>query len=83
MRPGPYERLADDRVFDGLDKLREEADARGVDVPTLAFAWVLARVDGAVCGPNTAQQLDPILAARELELSPDDVDRMGRFFDES
>jgi aryl-alcohol dehydrogenase-like predicted oxidoreductase len=83
MRPGPYERLADDRVFDGLDKLREEADARGVDVSTLAFAWVLARVDGAVCGPNTAEQLDPILAARELELSAADIDRIGRCFDES
>ncbi|HEY8645877.1 MAG TPA: aldo/keto reductase [Gaiellaceae bacterium] len=81
MRPGPYERLVDDRVFDGLDLLRAEADARGVDLPTLAFAWVLARVDGAVCGPNRAEQLDPILAARELELSSDDVERIGRFFE--
>jgi aryl-alcohol dehydrogenase-like predicted oxidoreductase len=80
LRPGPYERLVDDRVFDGLDALREEADARGVDLPTLAFAWVLARVDGAVCGPNRAEQLDPIFAARELELSPDDVERIGGFF---
>jgi aryl-alcohol dehydrogenase-like predicted oxidoreductase len=80
MRPGPYEQLADDRVFDGLDLLRAEADARGVDLPTLAFAWVLARVDGAVCGPNRAEQLDPIIAARELRLSADDVDRIGRFF---
>jgi aryl-alcohol dehydrogenase-like predicted oxidoreductase len=80
MRPGPYEQLADDRVFDGLDLLRAEADVRGVDLPTLAFAWVLARVDGAVCGPNRAEQLDPILAARELRLSADDVDRIGRFF---
>lgn len=80
MRPGPYEQLADDRVFDGLDLLRAEADARGVDLPTLAFAWVLARVDGAVCGPNRAEQLDPIIDARELRLSADDVDRIGRFF---
>lgn len=80
-RPGPYERFVDDRVFDGLDKLREEADARGVDLPTLAFAWVLARVDGAVCGPNRAEQLDPVLAARELPLSSNDVDRIGRFFE--
>ena len=82
LRPGPYEALVDDRVFDGLDKLRGEADARGVDLPTLAFAWVLARVDGAVCGPNRAEQLDPILAARDLQLSPADVDRIGGFFDE-
>ena len=80
MRPGPYERLVDDRVFGGLDQLRAEADAREVDLAALAFAWVLARVDGAVCGPNRAAQLDPILAARELQLSADDVDRIGRFF---
>jgi aryl-alcohol dehydrogenase-like predicted oxidoreductase len=81
LRPGPYEQLVDDHVFDGLDKLREEADARGVDLTTLAFAWVLERVDGAVCGPNRAEQLDPILAARELQLSPDDVNRIGGLFE--
>jgi aryl-alcohol dehydrogenase-like predicted oxidoreductase len=81
MRPGPYERLIDDRVFDGLDRMREEAEAHGVDLPTLAFAWVLARVDGAVCGPNRAEQLDPVLAARDLPFSSDDVDRIGGFFE--
>jgi aryl-alcohol dehydrogenase-like predicted oxidoreductase len=80
LRPGPYERHVDDRVFDGLDELRAEAESRGVDLPSLAFAWVLARVDGAVCGPNRADQIDPILAARELQLSPDDVERIGGFF---
>lgn len=80
LRPGPYEQHVDDRVFDGLDKLRAEAESRGADLPTLAFAWVLARVDGAVCGPNRADQLDPILAARELQLSPDDLERIGGFF---
>lgn len=80
LRPGSYERLVDDGVFDALDRLREEAETRGVDLPTLAFAWVLARVDGAVCGPNRAEQLGPILAARELELSPGDVERIGSFF---
>jgi len=80
QRPGPYERLVDDRVFDGLDRLREEADARGVTLAALAFAWVLARADGAVCGPTRADQLDPMLAARGLQLSDDDADRIGRFF---
>jgi aryl-alcohol dehydrogenase-like predicted oxidoreductase len=81
QRPGPYERLSDDRVFDALDSLRGEADARGVDMAALAFAWVLAQVDGAVCGPNRAEQLDPVLAARELRLTDDDADRIGRFFE--
>lgn len=81
QRPGPYERLVDDRVFDGLDRLREEAEGRGVDTATLAFAWVLARADGAVCGPNRASRLDPVLRARELQLSDDDAERIGGFFE--
>jgi len=80
QRPGPYERLADDAVFDALGRLREEADALGVDMAALAFAWVLESADGAVCGPNRADQLDPVLAARGLRLTADDVERIGRFF---
>jgi aryl-alcohol dehydrogenase-like predicted oxidoreductase len=81
LRPGPYEQLIDDRVFAGLDRLHAEALARGVDPATLAFAWVLARVDGAVCGPNRAEHLDSVLAARDLQLAKDDVDRIGRCFE--
>jgi aryl-alcohol dehydrogenase-like predicted oxidoreductase len=80
QRPGPYERYVDDSIFDGLDLLAAEAAERGVEMAALAFAWVLARCDGAVCGPNRASYLDPILAARELELTPADVDRIGAFF---
>ncbi len=80
LRPEPYERLVADAVFDGLDRLREEAESRGVSTPALAFAWVLASVDGAVCGPNRAEHLDPVLAARGLVLSPADRERIGSFF---
>jgi aryl-alcohol dehydrogenase-like predicted oxidoreductase len=82
QRPGPYERFVDDAVFDGLDELRLEADARGIEMAALAFAWVLASpgVTGAVCGPNRAAQLDPILAARDVALSPTDRDRIASFF---
>jgi aryl-alcohol dehydrogenase-like predicted oxidoreductase len=82
QRPGPYERFVDDRVFDGLDRLRAEAASRGIGMAALAFAWVLASpgVTGAVCGPNRASQLDPILAARDVVLSPADRDRIASFF---
>ncbi|HZT16395.1 MAG TPA: aldo/keto reductase [Gaiellaceae bacterium] len=80
QRPEPYAHLEDGRVFDALDRLHEEARARGVDIAALAFAWVLARADGAVCGPNTAAQLDPVLAARELRLTDDDAERIGALF---
>jgi aryl-alcohol dehydrogenase-like predicted oxidoreductase len=82
QRPGPYEQLVVDRVFAGLDLLRAEAEARGVEMAAVAFAWVLAHplVAGAVCGPNRATHLDSVFAGQELELSADDFDRIGRFF---
>ncbi len=80
QRPDPYVGYLSERVFDGLDLLRAEAERRGVGMAALAFAWVLARVDGAVCGPNRADQLDPILVARDLELTADDIERIGGFF---
>jgi aryl-alcohol dehydrogenase-like predicted oxidoreductase len=82
QRPEPYERLVDDRIFDGLDRLREEAAGRGLDLPTLAFAWVLAHpaVTAAVCGPGRPEHLDPVLAAVDVKLSPEERERIGSFF---
>jgi aryl-alcohol dehydrogenase-like predicted oxidoreductase len=82
QRPGPYEGYVDDGVFDGLDRLAAEADGRGVDLPTLAFAWVLASpgVTGAVCGPMRPEHLAPVLAAAQLQISPDERERIGAFF---
>jgi aryl-alcohol dehydrogenase-like predicted oxidoreductase len=65
-RPEPYAGYVDDAVFDLLDDLRREADERGVSMAALAFAWVLERCDGAVCGPNSVAQLEPILEAMRL-----------------
>ena len=80
QRPGPYEGYADDRVFDALEALEREAEERGVSTAALALAWVLARCDGAVCGPNRAAHLDPVLEAMELHLTEEDVGRIGGFF---
>jgi aryl-alcohol dehydrogenase-like predicted oxidoreductase len=66
MRPGPYAQYVDDSIFDLLEGLGHEADERGVTMAALAFAWVLERCDGAVCGPNRAAHLDPILEAMAL-----------------
>jgi aryl-alcohol dehydrogenase-like predicted oxidoreductase len=80
QRPGPYARYVDDRIFDALEQLEAEASERGVSMGALAFAWVLARCDGAVCGPNRASHLDAILEARDVQLTDDDVDRIGGLF---
>ena len=82
QRPGPYEHLRTDAVFDGLDRLGEEAAARGVDMATLAFAWVLAHpgVSGAVSGPMRPEHLAPVLAARELALNEAEHQQIGGLF---
>jgi len=82
MRPGPYEHLRTDAVFDGLDRLREQAEERGVDMATLAFAWVLAHpgVSGAVCGPMRPEHLEPVLAARDLTLTESEHRQIGGLF---
>ena len=82
MRPEPYEHLVSDRVFDGLELLAAEAASRGVDMATLAFAWVLSHphVTGAVCGPSRPAHLEPVLAALELPLAAEERDRIGSFF---
>jgi len=80
QRPGGYARYNDDAVFDSLDALADEAASRGVSMAGLAFAWVLHRCDGAVSGPNRAAQLDPVLEAMHIDLTNEDVERIGGFF---
>ena len=80
QRPGPYERYVDDAVFDGLEALEAEAEERGASMAALAFAWVLARCDGAVTGANTAARLDPVFEALQVDLTDDDVSRIGGLF---
>ena len=75
LRPEPYAHLLKDEVFAGLDILDARARARGVDMPTLALAWVLSHplVSAIIVGPRTPAHLDPALAALDLPL--DDTER--------
>jgi aryl-alcohol dehydrogenase-like predicted oxidoreductase len=82
QRPGPYEHLRTEATFDGLDRLGEKARELGVDMAALAFAWVLAHpgVSGAVCGPMRPEQLEPVLAARDLALTEAEHQQIGGLF---
>ena len=82
QRPEPYLELVGDRLFDGLERLREEAAALGIGLPALAFAWILSRPDvaGVVCGPGRPEHLDPVLAALDVSLSADERDRLASLF---
>lgn len=63
LRPGLYSGVQQDQAWDLLDTLRVEADARGLDMPTLALAWALARVDSIVIGPRRPEHLAPAFRA--------------------
>ena len=82
MRPEPYLHLDADTVYDGLDRLADAAAQRGVDMPTLAFAWLLAdpRIAAVVVGPRRPEHLDPAIAALEVELSPAERDELASLF---
>jgi aryl-alcohol dehydrogenase-like predicted oxidoreductase len=71
LRPGPYEHLRTDRIFDALERFAEIAERRGTDTATLSIAWLLARppVTAVVVGPRRPDQLEPAVEASDLQLS--------------
>ena len=79
LRPEPYRELEHERTFAGLSALDEAARSRGVDMATLAFAWLLGddRVTSVVVGPRRPEHLEPALAALELDLAPEERDEIG------
>jgi aryl-alcohol dehydrogenase-like predicted oxidoreductase len=82
MRPGPYRHFEDGKVYDGLDRLAAAAAERGIDLPTLAFAWLLSdpRIEAVVTGPRRPAHLEPARAALDVELSPAERDELASFF---
>jgi aryl-alcohol dehydrogenase-like predicted oxidoreductase len=82
MRPEPYLHLDNEPVYRGLDGLAAAAAERGVDLPTLAFAWLLAdpRVTAVVVGPRRPEHLEPALAALDLDLTPAERDELASLF---
>jgi aryl-alcohol dehydrogenase-like predicted oxidoreductase len=77
QRPEGYRQFERAEVYEGLERLAERGD-----LPTLAFAWLLSNPDVAavVTGPRRPEHLDPVFAALELELSPDDRDELASLF---
>jgi aryl-alcohol dehydrogenase-like predicted oxidoreductase len=72
MRPEPYEHLQNDAVFDLLEDLERRATEQGTTMTALALAWLLAHpaVTGVIVGPRNPAQLEPALAALQLEPPP-------------
>jgi aryl-alcohol dehydrogenase-like predicted oxidoreductase len=67
-----------DRAFDCVDVMREIGHARGVSVARVALAWLLRRpfVMSVIVGAKTVEQLDDNLAATDLRLSAEELQRL-------
>jgi aryl-alcohol dehydrogenase-like predicted oxidoreductase len=81
LRPEPYRHLVNEQIFGGLAALSEEARSRGVEMSTLALAWVLHHplMTAAIIGPRRPSHLDPALAALGVTLSTEDAARLKEF----
>jgi aryl-alcohol dehydrogenase-like predicted oxidoreductase len=71
LRPQPYRHLLNERTFKAIDALREAARERGLEMGTLALAWVLSHpaITSALIGPRRVEHFEPWLAAVSVHLS--------------
>jgi aryl-alcohol dehydrogenase-like predicted oxidoreductase len=72
------DRRAIERNFRVIDAAEEIAAARGATVAQVAIAWLLGveGVTAPIIGPRTYDQLEDVLGAAELELSPEERARL-------
>ena len=82
MRPGPYEHLRRDEVFDALESLERRAAERATTPAALAIAWLLAQpqVTAVVIGPRRPEHLQPALDAVALDLTTAERDELAEVF---
>jgi aryl-alcohol dehydrogenase-like predicted oxidoreductase len=82
QRPGPYEHLRIDRVFDAIDAFGRAAAERGASNAGLALAWVLAHpaVTAVIVGPRRPEHLDPVREALDLRLTSAERDELTGLF---
>ena len=69
-----------DRGIAVLEALDEVAGAHGVEVASVALAWLLAQptVLSAIASARNVEQLGPLLAVAGLQLSEDELERLTR-----
>src|SRR5919197_2872276 len=67
--------------FRAVNQARAIAGELGATVPQVALAWLLAQpgVTAPIIGPRTFEQLEDLLPAAELELTAEQVERLGRW----
>ena len=83
QRPEGYVHLDTPATHRGLERLAEEATARGVDTAALALAWALSHplVTAVVVGPRRPAHLDAARDALALHLSERERSELAALFD--
>ena len=83
LRPEPYQKLLDERIFHGLDALRAYAAEQGTDMASLALAWVMAHplVTAPIVGPRRPEQLEPARQALGIQLTSEERENIAAFFE--
>ena len=68
--------------FDVVDRANEVAAGRGVPTAEVALAWLLQRrgVTAPIMGATKVAYLEDALAAEELELTADEVERLEELY---
>jgi len=72
---GIAKKYFNDQNFDTVETLVRLADARGATPAQIALAWLLSRpyVTAPIIGANSVEQLQELLPAADLTLTPDEV----------
>lgn len=73
-------RVADrENLYDMVDVLAEIASGKGVTVPQVVLAWVMARpfVSSVVVGARTVEQWQDSLGALDVTLTDEEMERIG------
>ena len=82
LRPEPYQKLRDEKIYRGLESLRAHAAERGTDMASLALAWVMSHplVTAPILGPRKPEHLEPAKKALEIKLTQEERQTITRFF---
>jgi len=72
-------RRAIERNFRAVDEARAIADEKGATVAQVSLAWLLATegVTAPIVGPRTFDQLEDLLGAVDVSLTPEEHERLG------
>lgn len=67
-----------EQAYDAVDVMRDIADAKGVTVPQIALAWLLAKpaVSTIIIGAKRVDQLQDNLGAVDIELGAEEMARL-------